>query len=343
MKAISLKEICTLKQWKTIPAKEMTETGYPVYGANGIIGFYSDWNHDEPTIMICCRGATCGAINVSKEKCYINGNAMCLDNLSNSFDFNFVVYFLKHYDFNRVITGAAQPQITQTRLENVYIPIVGIDKQKEISLMLANIEKAITNENEILEKYNELIKSRFIEMFGIRFAGKTIKLSKMAQTWIGLTYKPDNVSDEGTIVLRSGNIQNNELQVESDVVRVSNIKIGEHKYVQENDILMCSRNGSARLVGKTCIIKEIKEPMAFGAFMAIIRSEFPYFLQGFFTSDFFRHQLTNTATSSVNQITSKMLNDYNVIPVSKEDELQFASFVKQIDKLRFVGHSRYFL
>lgn len=180
-------------------------------------------------------------------------------------------------------------------------------------------------------------------MFGDRFADGRIKLSEIATPLIGLTYKPENVSSSGTVVLRSGNIQNQTLQTQEDIVKVSNVKIADEKYIRDKDILMCSRNGSARLVGKSCLIRNPAERMTFGAFMTVIRTDYPYFMQGFFSSDFFKGQLTGTQTASVNQITSKMLNGYEVIRPSYEEEKEFASFVELIDKSRFVCHSRNFL
>lgn len=144
------------------------------------------------------------------------------------------------------------------------------------------------------------------------------------------------MSEEGTIVLRSGNIQNAELYLEKDIVRVSNVKIKDDKYVRENDILMCSRNGSAKLVGKCCRIPKLEEPMTYGAFMTVIRSDYPYFLNGFFNSAYFVQQLTGTQTASVNQITTGMLNNYDVIRPTKDEENEFAEFVKLIDKSKFI-------
>jgi type I restriction enzyme S subunit len=180
-------------------------------------------------------------------------------------------------------------------------------------------------------------------MFGEKFEGEKIKLSKISNPIIGLTYRPDNVCDDGTIVLRSGNIQNNELQIVDDVIRVTGVKINDNKYIQDKDILMCSRNGSARLVGKSCLIRNPQEKMTFGAFMTVIRTNYPYFLQSFFTSQYFKEQLTGVATTSVNQITSTMLNNYEVIEPSIEEEIEFASFVELIDKSKFINYSRYFL
>ena len=162
MKYVKLNSICNFKQWYTIPTKELKESGYPVYGANGIIGFSDKYNHEEPTIMICCRGATCGAINVSRGKCYINGNAMSMDNLSANFDLDYVVYYLKHYDFSSIITGAAQPQITQTGLDKVMIPSISLDEQKKIVNVLNSIDETIESKRTTLSSLDELIKSRFM-------------------------------------------------------------------------------------------------------------------------------------------------------------------------------------
>lgn len=155
-------------------------------------------------------------------------------------------------------------------------------------------------------------------------------LSEIAEYWNGLTYKPEDVSDEGIIVLRSSNIQNATLDF-ADIVRVS-CKIGDKKYVQDNDILMCSRNGSARLVGKVALIKDVDEPMSFGAFMMVIRSVYYSYLMTYFQMPAFRMQIATGATTTINQITGRML-DAVKLPVPDTDTInQFADFVHQVDK-----------
>ena len=62
MQKILLGDICKPKQWKTISTSMLEEDGYPVYGANGIIGKYSKYNHEKETLLITCRGATCVAM-----------------------------------------------------------------------------------------------------------------------------------------------------------------------------------------------------------------------------------------------------------------------------------------
>ena len=172
-------------------------------------------------------------------------------------------------------------------------------------------------------------------MFGPRFETDRVKLNELGSFTIGLTYKPENTTEDGTIVLRSGNIQNSELTLEDDIVRVSGVKIPENKYIQDNDILMCSRNGSAALVGKCCLIRKPAETMTFGAFMTVIRSRFPAFMYGFFQTHYFKDQLTNVGTTSINQITTKMLNNYEAVIPTEEEEQRFAKFLEQSDKSKF--------
>ena len=158
-----LDEVCTLKQWKTISIKELTPDGYPVYGANGIIGYYKEYNHSEPTLCITCRGATCGALNITKPYSYINGNTMALDNLNTSkISLKFLYYYLKNRKLNDVISGSAQPQITRSSLSRVMIPKFQIEIQKKISNILDYVVEIIEKRKNQILLFDELIKSRFL-------------------------------------------------------------------------------------------------------------------------------------------------------------------------------------
>ena len=157
---------------------------------------------------------------------------------------------------------------------------------------------------------------------------KNVKLGTLGDIFIGLTYRPDDVSANGTVVLRSSNIQEGQLDF-ADTIRV-NCKIRENLFVKENDILMCSRNGSAKLVGKCTLIPKLNEDMTFGAFMTIIRTSHNAYLQHFFNSTAFRTQIKGSATTTINQITRKMLDDIDV-PIFDTNEEKH--IVETFDKL----------
>lgn len=165
MKKIKLTDICNPKQWKTIPTSDLLEEGFPVYGANGIIGYYKEYNHENPVIAITCRGATCGSINITVPKAYVTGNAMCLDDLQQDVDFKYLYYCLLHYNFATIISGSAQPQITRQGLEKVIISIGTPEEQKKIVAVLEKLHALIAARKQQLAALDELVKARFVEMF----------------------------------------------------------------------------------------------------------------------------------------------------------------------------------
>lgn len=223
-------------------------------------------------------------------------------------------------------------------VSNFNVKDASLNTQKQICYQLDRVSNIIRQRNDEIASLDTLTKARFVELFGdpsLNTKGYPVKsLPEIADYWNGLTYKPEDVADEGTIVLRSSNIQNAQLDFE-DTVRVA-CRIGEKKYVQENDILMCSRNGSARLVGKVALIKNINEPMSFGAFMMIIRSQYYPYLMTYFQMPAFRAQITTGATTTINQITGRMLDNVK-LPVPEKTELEsFISFIEQVDKSKLL-------
>lgn len=139
--------------------------GYPVYGANGIIGYYNEYNHECETLLITCRGATCGTLNICQPYSYVNGNAMALDNLSDDVDIKYLYCFLLNRGLSDVITGSAQPQIVRQSLDKVIVEYPALNEQKEIASNLNHIEELISFRTSQLSILDELVKSRFIEMF----------------------------------------------------------------------------------------------------------------------------------------------------------------------------------
>ena len=228
--------------------------------------------------------------------------------------------------------------LSAKELNQLEIDIPIYTTQTDVAKVLTQIESIISAHQQQLQKLDELVKARFIELFGDPqrnpHGHKHTKLSDIATYYNGLTYKPENVAEEGTIVLRSSNIQNSQLDF-ADTVRVD-CAIKERLMVQKNDILMCSRNGSAKLVGKVALIKDTQEPMSFGAFMMIIRSHYFGYLMTYFQMDAFRQQIKTGATTTINQITGRMLDDVTIPlpPMALVD--QFAAFVEQVDKSKVV-------
>ena len=98
---------------------------------------------------------------------------------------------------------------------------------------------------------------------------------------------------------------------------------------------MCSRNGSSRLVGKVALIPRTDEKMSFGAFMMIIRSKYYPYLFTYFQTNAFRKQISTGATTTINQITTNMMNKVKLPLPSEQDIEKFNILLKQIDKQKF--------
>ncbi len=127
------------------------------------------------------------------------------------------------------------------------------------------------------------------------------RLGNIGNTNIGLTYSPQDVGSVGVPVMRSSNIQKGKIDL-SDLVRVA-VEPKQSVMVEVGDLLICARNGSRALVGKTALIEQLTEPTAFGAFMAIFRSSLNQYLYYFICSPLFRRVIAEVNTTTINQIT----------------------------------------
>lgn len=151
--------------------------------------------------------------------------------------------------------------------------------------------------------------------FDIPETWKWVRMGEIGETNIGLTYKPTDINNAGTIVLRSSNIQNGQMDY-TDIVRVECL-IPERAMIAKGDLLICARNGSRSLVGKAAVID--KDGMSFGAFMAKFCSPINPYVIYFLQSPIFREQLDGVKTETINQITQDMLKN-QLIPLPPLEE-----------------------
>ncbi len=162
-----LGEVCDLYQPKTISSEQLiTDGNYPVYGANGVIGRYNQFNHEESEVLVTCRGATCGTINVSEPYSWINGNAMVVRPTISEIRKQYLRYVLTSIDWKNVITGAAQPQITRQSLSPVQILIPPLSLQQSFATKIAAIEKQKELIKRSIAETGTLLASRMQYYFG---------------------------------------------------------------------------------------------------------------------------------------------------------------------------------
>ena len=153
---VKLGNIADLYQPQTISQSDLELDGYPVYGANGLIGYYHKFNHETWQIMITCRGSTCGTVNRTSGKSWITGNAMVV-NVDNYKDNKLFLFFkLLNENFLSIVSGSGQPQIVRTPLAKwkLYIP-TDLAEQKAIAEILSKADEEIELLNKKLEAFKQ--------------------------------------------------------------------------------------------------------------------------------------------------------------------------------------------
>lgn len=332
-------ELCNPKQWKTVSTSELTSTGYPVYGANGVIGYYSNYNHEKETLLITCRGATCGTLNICNPFSYINGNAMALDDLSDEIDIKYLYYFLLSRGLSDTITGSAQPQIVRQSLKNVRVIYPNLDVQKRIIYVLGKADELLSIREQQLAKLDELVKARFVEMFGT-FPANPFRwdTGKIQDVVSDVRYGSSRPAVEGGKYpyLRMNNIT---YSGELDLHDTKRIDIPDSELdkctVRRGDVLF-NRTNSKELVGKTCVYNR-DELMVLAGFVIRVRVNErirPEILSAFLNMDFSKRMLIGMCKTAIGQanINAKELQniDLYIPPIELQD--QFVTLKNKIDQ-----------
>ena len=163
---------------------------------------------------------------------------------------------------------------------------------------------------------------------------RKVKLGEVAKTFTGLTYSPNCIDKSGTLVLRSSNIKDGQLCFEDNVF--VSMDIPERAIVQENDILICVRNGSRNLIGKCALITKDAVGMAFGAFMTVLRTNIidPKLLLYIWQSNNIQRQVANNIGATINQITNADFNRFEIsYPESIPAQRRIAAILASADKV----------
>lgn len=189
-----------------------------------------------------------------------------------------------------------------------------------------------------MSKYEKYMESEFVGIGKVPTHWEVKRLKHLGEAIIGLTYSPNDVTEneEGILVLRSSNIQEGFIAFD-DCVYV-NKEVNENLITRKGDILICARNGSAHLVGKNICIDEISAGHTFGAFMVVFRGKYWRYLSYFFNSPIFTSQTGMFSTTTINQLTSQTLNNLRIAyPSDKTEQDNICNYLddqtQKIDRL----------
>jgi type I restriction enzyme S subunit len=335
----TLGETCEMYQPKTISGKEMVADGaYPVFGANGVIGRYNQFNHEEPQLLITCRGATCGSVNISEPRSWVTGNAMVVRPKSESLAMRYLEYLFRGgIDISKAITGSAQPQITRTNLEPLEIsyPESLAEQQRIVALLdkaFAGLATAKANAERNLQNARAIFESHLQSVFTERGEGWMEKrLGDLSRINYGYTESASN-EKVGPHFLRITDIQDN--GVDWDTVPYCPIDARTlPKYKLLDGDIVFARTGAS--TGKSYLVKNPPESV-FASYLIRVQlsnKEFlPQFVNLFFQTslywDTIRAGVSGSAQGGFNATKLGEL----VIPFPKSSNEQ-KSVVAHLDEL----------
>lgn len=154
------------------------------------------------------------------------------------------------------------------------------------------------------------------------------RLKFLGEIILGLTYSPEDITtdtENSTLILRSSNVQNGKLAFDDNVFVTKDIP--KKMITTENDILICSRNGSRALIGKCALIEGQALNQAFGAFMTVYRGPYRKFIYYMLNSEIFKSQLGTFLTSTINQLTTQVLGNFEISLPPKDEQDIIVSFL----------------
>ena len=258
-------------------------------------------------------------------------------------------YYMNSASFHNqllpLMQGIKVTSISKTALQNTDILYPkSATEQAAIGTYFRNLDNLITLHQRKYDKLTNVKKSMLEKMFPkngsnvpeIRFKGFTEaweqrKLTEFVEFFSGLTYTPNDVQENGTLVLRSSNVSNGEvvdadnIYVNPQVVNSENVKVG--------DIVVVVRNGSRSLIGKHAQIKAFMPNTVIGAFMTGIRSECPEFTNALLNTSRFEEEIAMNMGATINQITGYMFSKMEFKVPCLDEQKKIGEYFEKLDNL----------
>ncbi|EGR0237715.1 hypothetical protein FMH18_20565 [Vibrio vulnificus] len=287
-------------------------------------------------------------VGIAARKVSFNQDVKCLVPHTDELTTEFLLYWFLTYEhrlMNMVTgTGIGAGKLDTTDLQGLDVFLPPLPEQRKIAQILSTWDRGIATTEKLIDASKQQKKALMQQLLtgkkrlldpetGKAFEGdwEEVKLRKLGKCITGLTYSPSDVVEEGTLVLRSSNIQGGKLSFLDNVFVSSSIK--EDSRTRIGDILICVRNGSRNLIGKSAYITDEASGQAHGAFMTLFRGKYPEFVyQLFQTSQFFR-QVNKNLGATINSINTSDLHKFNFCLPKDENEIaKIASVLTAADK-----------
>ncbi|WP_441794906.1 restriction endonuclease subunit S [Limosilactobacillus reuteri] len=343
---MKLKDVC-IKGTSNIRQKDVNDSGrYPVYGAAGPVGFMNSFQYDEPYVGVVKDGAGIGRATYLPSNSSIIGTMQALIPKKNVLP-KYLYYAVSSMHLEKYYSGATIPHIYFKNYKHERFVLVSKKEQEQIIWRFSLLEKMISNKQQQLLKLDELIKARFVEMFGDPISNKKSWKKRLLNDLVdkigsGATPKggKESYQDHGISFIRSMNVHDGYFNYK-DLAYINSTQAKQlsNVIVQSQDVFI---NITGASVARSCIVPDDILPARVNQHVSIIRCKSdvlnPIFINNLFLNDSFKRILLSIGLSggaTRQAITKKQLEMLKIIlpPISLQNE--FANFVHQVDKSKF--------
>lgn len=346
---VRLGDVCEILDSKRVPitATERQPGPYPYYGANGVQDHVAGYIFDDELVLLAEDGGNFGskdkpiAYRVSG-KCWVNNHAHVLKP-KDGLDVDYLCYSLMFYDVTGLVNGATRQKLTQADMRKMEIQLPLLDEQRHIAATLDKVTDLISKRRQQLDKLDELVKARFVEMFGDPVSNTLelplLPLSQLGEFGRGVSkHRPRNAPEllGGKYpLIQTGEVANAGLYITSYENTYSEVGFKQSKMWKAGTLCITI----AANIAKTAILSfDACFPDSIVGFIANEKTN-NIFIHYWFS--FFQQILEAQAPESAQKnINLKMLSELNVIVPAVELQNQFAEFVEQTEKVKTtISHS----
>lgn len=346
-----LGEVCLLKAGKFVSANDISPEYnkglYPCFGGNGIRGYVADYTHDGEFPLIGRQGALCGNVNLASGKFHATEHAVVVQPKI-EMNVHWLYYALNAMNLGQYATGAAQPGLAVSKLETLSIEIPNISEQNKIAQTLYKVEQLVNFRKQQLAKLDELVKARFVEMFGEPIGNPMgwpvnhlVEISQLITN--GNTPKggSENYVETGIAFLRSQNVWRNRIDL-SDVVYIDEDthRAMKKSSVCHNDILITKTgriNTENSSLGRAALFQGKDNSANINGHVYLVRLKEgvnPRFVVTILTGEAYRKYIRKVCVGGIDkrQINLEQVEEFPIIKPPLLMQNDFATFVERVDQ-----------
>lgn len=339
---VKLEDVCE-RGTSSLMQKDIVDKNgkYPVYGASGRIGSMETYQQEHQTVAVVKDGAGIGRMMLLPEKSSVIGTMQYLIP-KNCIESEYLYYVVKYMHLEKYFSGATIPHIYFRDYKTEEFNLHDKTEQREIVSTLKRIEAIISNRQEQLTKLDELIKARFVEMFGDPLNNEknwnTSTLAEMCDgIGDGLHGTPEYDESGEYPFINGNNLIDGAIRVNALTKRVNKATYEKHYIEISQNAILLSINGT---LGKIAFFNGEQVMLGKSACYCNLKVEVNrIFVYNIMKTDAFARYLEDNSTkSTIKNVGLKAIREYRLILPPLSLQKQFAAFVEEVDKSKlFVG------